>query len=229
MKKTRLVETSLYYKIKKALSIKKSGETVITSEEKAVFNLKYNNIDESSEIHVYINDILQDTDKYSLNYPDGSVRLYSPVPANTKVSFTYSYCPVYIYEEGLNPKSDHFKYPAVAIYEDTSAQRPFELGNSKKETSSDWIIEVWCEFGGERNDITDTILEMFDEEIEIIDYNLAFPTKRDGTLNEDFNYDNQIITYATCDSINCSKAGSLDIGIKPKYLSEILINLKYIV
>lgn len=230
MKKTRLVESSLHYRIKQGLSLHKTGESIVTTKAQSVFYLKHSNMDESAEVKAYVGGILQENTAYTVNYVKGSVTFSSPLPIGSEVSFDYSYCPFFFYEEGVSPQSsDDFKYPAIAIYEDGSSLHPYELGNSGKETYADWIIEVWCELGGERNDATDAILEIFDEEIAIIDYNQSFPILRDGTRNEGFNPDAQTIAYASCESINCTKSGSLDIGKKPRYLSEIFVSLKYMI
>jgi hypothetical protein len=70
------------------------------------------------------------------------------------------------------------------------------------------------------------VVDFFEEgDMRVIDYNIAFPTNADGTINTNYNEDNQIIGYMYCGSINYRKVGSLDIGEKPKFLTEIFADL----
>lgn len=224
MKITRLTELSLYYKVKEQFKARKTAE-ILKSADFLTYNLKYTNIQLNETVSVYIGGVLQNTG-YTLDYIQGIVRFDTALNATSVVTADYSYCTFNIYDEGVSPTSNEFKYPAIAIYETDSSDEPFELGNSKKERTSNWVLEVWTERGGESNDAKDTLLELFEGNLDIIDFNLAFPTNRDGSKNESFATDSRVIGYGTVESINSGKSGSLDIGDKPKYLNEIFVEFK---
>jgi hypothetical protein len=225
MEKTRLVELTLFNKIQEALSRTRSKEKP-TSADFITYNLKYNSIQTKFPVNVYVNGSIKTTSDYSVNYINGIITFNSPLTSSDVVEVDYTYCPVTMYDESSNPESSDFKYPAVAIYELNSKGIGYELGNAKKELHPTWVIEVWAERGGERNDITDIIVDYLEEEtFGIIDYNIAFPTNSDGTINNAFNEDSQIIGYMHCGSINYRKGGSLDIGEKPRFLTEIFVDL----
>jgi hypothetical protein len=188
------------------------------------YNLKYSNIQTKNDIVVYVNNIAQSSD-YTVNYQNGIITFNSQLQSSDVVKADYWYCPINIYDEGKNPASDDFKYPAVAVYEDIANHEAYELGSSKTEKVTTWVFEVWSERGGERSDMTDTIVELLEGNIPIVDYNSGFPLDRNGNKNESFDATN-ILTYAVCDSINYTKGGSLDIGDKPKYLSQIYAVLR---
>jgi hypothetical protein len=225
LKKTRLVELSLYYAVQEALSRYRDKEKP-KSANFSVYNLKYNNIQTNSQVSVYVNGILKSNTLYSVNYIEGIIIFNTALTSSDVVEVSYTYCPINIYDESKSPTNEDFKYPAVAVYEDERTDRPFELGNPRKEMHSTWVFEVWSERGGERNDITDTIMEMFEEgNVPVVDYNINFPTNSDGSKNSSFDETSQIIGYMLCDSINYRKGGSLDIGDNPKFLSEIIVDL----
>lgn len=225
MKITRLVELSLYFKMQEILSVSRKDEKP-KSANYSTYNLKYSNVQTDYPFIVKVNNEEVDSSLYSINYRDGSITFASPLNSRDIVGVSYTYCPVNVYDESKNPSSDDFKYPAVAIYEDEREDVAVELGSNKKELHPTWIMEVWSERGGERNDITDTIMEFFEEGlIPIVNYNVAFPINEDGSKNEEFDSTSSIYGYMYCDSINYRKGGSLDIGDKPKYLSEIILDL----
>jgi hypothetical protein len=222
---TRLVELSLYYKIPDSLSRTRVKEKPKSANFK-VYNLKYNNIQVKHPIHVYVNGMEFNKNSYSVDNINGIVTLNTPITMTDVVEVTYTYCPVNIYDESTSPQSSDFKYPAVAIYEMDRVDEAIELGSNKKEKHPTWVFEVWSDRGGERNDITDDIMDMFEEgNIPVIDYNVNFPINSDGTINTNFDEITQTIGFMYCDSINYTKGGSLDIGEKPKYLSEIMADL----
>jgi hypothetical protein len=224
MKVTRLVELSLIYKVQEALSRRRSGERPKSADFRT-YNLKYNNIQTREIVTVKVNGIVKNTSDYIIDYPNGSITMITALSSSDVIEIDYTYCPVNIYDEGESPQSKDFKYPAIAIYELEREDKPFELGNHKKEMNPTWVFEVWAERGGERNDITDTIMEIFEGSVEVIDYNVEFPINSDGTKNDSFDGTSQIIGHMHCDSINYSKGGSLDIGEKPKFLTEIFADL----
>lgn len=224
MKITRLVELSLVYKIQEVLSVQRLGE-VLNSVDYKNYNLKFPNVQASLPFKIYV-DNQEQSSGFTVNYSNGIVMFDTSINPTSVVKADYYYCPVHIYDESSSAKDQNndFKYPAVAIYEDDSIHVPYELGNPTKEIHSTWVIEVCCERGGERNDITDMIMEMFNDHIDIIDYNLGFPLNTDGTKNLSFD-PNNIAGVMYADSINYNKGGSLDIGDKPKYLSQIYVDL----
>lgn len=226
MRITRLTELSLFYKIRELFTATKTGE-ILKSADFQTYNLKYTNVQLNSTINVYVNGVIQTTG-YSLDYMTGVLRFDTRFNSLTEIKIDYSYCPYSIYDEGIDPssKDNKFSYPAIAVYEATSEDEPIELGSSRRDRISDWVVEIWTENGGANSDIRDTIMELFIEEIKILDYNIAFPTNRNGSLNEMFSAEEQTIGYAIADSINSGKSGSLNIGEKPKYLSEIFVELK---
>lgn len=224
MKITRLVELSLFYRLQDILSVSRNKE-IPKSADFRTYNLKYSNVLTNYPFVVYIDDVISDSG-FSVDYLNGLIKFDIALTSVTKVQVDYTYCSVNVYDESKNPLSDDFKYPAVAIYEEEGEEVGFELGSNKKQRHSEWIFEVWSERGGERNDITDTILESFEDgTIYITDYNVAFPINSDGSKNAEFNAENQKVAVMYCDSINYSKAGSLDIGDKPMYMSQIFIDL----
>jgi hypothetical protein len=224
MQITRLVELSLHYQIRELLSVQRTGEKV-TSVDFLNYNLKYNNIITSYSVVVYKNGSTV-TSGYVFDYINGVIKFSSKQLATDVITADYYYCPFYMYDEGSNETSDDFSYPAIAIYEHNSYADPYELGNTNNELVKTFIIEVWSERGGERTDATDLIVSWINNTFPIIDYNLnGFPYNPDGTLNTSFDPTN-IVTYAFTDSINYRKGGSLDIGNKPKYFSEIYVDLK---
>jgi hypothetical protein len=225
MEKTRLVELTLYHKLQKALSRSRSREKV-TSANFLTYNLKYNSIQTDFPVTVYVNSAIQNTSSYSVDYINGLINFTTALRSVDVVEVDYTYCPINIYDESVSPQSPDFKYPAVALYELNRSDGAYELGNARKELHPRWVIEVWAERGGERNDITDMVVDFFEEgDMRVIDYNIAFPTNADGTINTNYNEDNQIIGYMYCGSINYRKGGSLDIGEKPKFLTEIFADL----
>jgi hypothetical protein len=223
MKITRLTELSLYYKIKDTLSIKRTGE-VLKSVDFLSYSLKYNNIPTAFEVVVKVDGTVA-TSGYAVDYINGLIKFISPLTASNTVTADYYFCPFNIYDEGSNESTDNLKYPAIGIYEDNADAIPFELGSSNTEKIKEFVIEVWSERGGERTDAVDTLVEMLEGNIPIINYNDGFPYNTDGTINMSFDPTN-IVAIATTDSINYSKGGSLDIGNKPKYFSEIRVDLK---
>jgi hypothetical protein len=225
MEKTRLVELSLYHKLQDALSRYRAKERP-KSADFSIYNLKYNSVQTKSPVNVYVNGSLKDISNYSIDYINGIISFNSQLTSMDVVEVDYTYCPINIYDESSNPESDDFKYPAIALYEMNRKDEAYELGNAKKEMHPTWVVEVWAERGGERNDITDMVVDMFEEgTMNVVDYNIGFPTNTDGSKNDNFNEENQIIGYMYCDSINYRKGGSLDIGDKPKFLTEIFADL----
>jgi hypothetical protein len=204
--------------------IKKTGEKPKSADFRT-YNLKYTNIQLNEEISVSVDGTLVSTG-YSVDYINGIILFESPLTSTSVVSVDYYYCPINIYIDGESPSSPEFKYPAIAIYEADSKGVPIELGSSKKERYANWVLEIWTDRGGENSDIKDTLMDFFDEELNIIDYNVDFPINRDGSKNTLFDADANTIGFATCESINSAKSGSLDIGDKPKYLNEIFVELK---
>lgn len=226
MKISRLVELALFYNVRGLFSIPKTKEVAVSADFKT-YNVKYTNIGTNHSVIVYVNDIVIDSG-FTLHYENGTIQFTTALTSTDVVKVDYWYCPINIYDEGKDPRDDTFYYPAIAIYEDEGEGQAIELGSSAQERVMNWVIEVWCERGGERNDISDTLIEHFEESnIPIINFNDGFPTNRDGSKNIGFN-PNNILTYAICDSINYSKDGSLDIGKTPKYVSRINLNLRVI-
>lgn len=223
MQITRLTELSLFYKIRDTLSIKRTGESPTTVDYKT-YTLKYNNITTSQQAVVYTGGAVV-TSGCAVDYINGVVKFNSPLTSSNAVTVDYYFCPFNIYDEGSNETTDNFKYPAIAIYEHQADTQAYELGNSATEKIKTFIIELWTERGGERTDATDQLVTMLEGSIPIIDYNQGFPYNSDGTLNTSFN-PNNTLTVAITDSINYRKGGSLDIGNKPKYFSEIYVDLK---
>jgi hypothetical protein len=225
MKVTRLTELSLYYKVQEELSRYRAKEKP-TSANFTVYNLKYNNIQINKPVTIYVNGMEKDPSLYTINYIEGIIAFNAPLTSSDVVEVSYTYCPINVYDESTSPQGTDFKYPAVAIYELVREDEAVELGSNKKELHPTWIFEVWTERGGERNDITDTIMEMFEEgSIPIIDFNIEFPVNADGSKNTNYDETTQVFGYMYCDSINYRKGGSLDIGEKPKFLSEIMADL----
>lgn len=225
MKITRLTELSLFYRIQELFTTRKTAEK-LKSADFITYNLKYSNIQINEVVNIYVNGVIQNTG-FTLNYIEGILTFDTKLTANTSVTADYTYCFANIYDEGMSPTGSNFKYPAIAIYEADSSDEPFELGNSKKERIANWVIEIWTERGGENSDFKDTIMEFFEEDgFDILDYNISFPTNRNGSKNESFLANISRIGYATVESINSGKSGSLDIGDKPKYLNEIFVEFK---
>lgn len=211
--------------IQKALSRTRLNEKP-KSANYSTYTLKYNSIQTNYPITVRINNDEVGNSEYDVDYNGGVITFKDRLSSNDVVSVDYTYCPINIYDESKNPYDNDFKYPAVAIYEEGREDEAVELGSNKKELHPTWIFEVWAERGGERNDITDIIMELFEDgTIPILDYNIAFPINSDGSKNEEFDENNQLYGYGYCDSINYRKGGSLDIGEKPKYLTEIMAEL----
>jgi hypothetical protein len=223
MKTTRLVELSLYYKLKDSLSIKRTGET-LTSVDFISYNLKYDNITTTFDVVVYVDGEIA-TSGYVVDYINGIIKFDSALSSSNIVKADYYYCPYRIYDESSSETTDNFKYPAIAIYEDETETEPYEIGTATTEKVKSYVVQVWSERGGERNDVTDSIVEILERSIPIIDYNAGFPVNNDGTKNMSFN-PNSIVTVAVSDSINYRKGGSLDIGTKPKYFAEIYVDFK---
>lgn len=226
MEITRLIELSLYYSIKKHLSISKTKEILKNeSTDFTIYNLKYSNIETEYGVEVYVNDVPYQGE-YTVDYINGVVKFLTPLLSTDIVKATYHYCPVNIYDEGTQPTTENFRYPALSIYEDETISVGYELGSVKKERRASWIVEIWAERGGERNDITDKVYRLFEENnIPLIDYNISFPTNSDGTINNSFDKLNQTIGYISVESINYDKGGSLQQGDKPKYVSHIFVDL----
>lgn len=225
MEITRLTGLSLYYKTQEMLS-----QTRIKEKPKSanfqVYNLKYINVQPKYPITVYVNGAEKDKTLYTVDYTNGMLTFNNALTSSDVVEVSYTYCPINIYDESTSPQNDDFKYPAISIYESHRTDEAIELGSNKKELHPTWILEIWTERGGERDDITDKVVEMLEEGvIPIIDYNMAFPIIDGGILNDIFNETSQTIGFMDCDSIKYHKGGSLDIGEKPKYLSEIIVEL----
>lgn len=230
MEITRLTELSLFNYIQDKLSRSRSKE-VPTSANFSTYNLKYNNVQTKYPVVVYVNNITYNSTGYKVDYINGIITFNIPLTSSDNVEVDYTYCPVNVYDESMNPQDDNFKYPAVAVYEGERKDIGFELGSNTKEMHPLWLIDIWAERGGERNDYTDMIVQLFDENssLSIVDYNIAFPTNSDGTINESFNADNQIKGYMLIDSIKYHKGGSLNIGEKPRFLTEIFLDLTIVI
>lgn len=225
MRISRLIELTLFYKLQDLFSTSKNAERISSADFKT-YNLKYTNIQPQYPVNVYVDGVLSSA--YTIDYVNGIITFASALVSTNIVTVDYTYCPVNIYDEGRNPLSQDFKYPAVAVYEDTASLHPYELGTGNREIRSYWIFEVYAERGGENNDIKDAIVDMMQEDpFPIIDYNLGFPINRDGTKNTSFD-SNNASAYANIYSINYIKGGSLDIGDKPKYMSQIHVELSII-
>jgi hypothetical protein len=224
MEITRLIELSFFHYIKDSLKRTRSKERPKSADFRT-YNLKYINILSKYPVKVYVNGQERSSTTYNVDYNNALIIFNTALTSTDVVEVDYTYCPVNVYDEGTTPKSVDFQYPAVAVYEMGSRFQAKELGSNKKEKHPTWILDVWTERGGERNDLTDSLVKMFEDgNFSIIDYNLGFPTNSDGTINSSFSEDN-IVGYMYVDSINYSKGGSLDIGDKPKFLSEIIIDL----
>lgn len=230
MEITRLVELSLFNKIQDKLSRFRSKETA-TSANFLTYNLKYNNIQTKYPVTVYVNNIPFNSSFYTVDYVNGIINFNTPLTSSDNVQVDYTYCFVNIYDESMSPTDNNFKYPAVAVYEASREDEGLELGSSVKEMHPLWVIDIWAERGGERNDYTDMIVSLFEQSDAhtIIDYNIAFPTNSDGTINPSFSESNQIKGYMYVDGIKYRKGGSLNIGEKPRFLTEILLDLTVIV
>lgn len=222
MKISRLTELSLYYMLRDTLSIKKTKD-IAKSVDFLSYSLKYNNITTTYDVVVSVNDI-EATSGFVVDYINGVVKFDTALIASDIVKVNYYYCPFNLYDESSNELTDNAKFPAIALYEDETDTRPFELGTSQTEKVKTYIIQVWSERGGERNDATDSIVEMLEGSIPIVDYNNGFPVNADGTKNLAFDSSN-IITVANTDSIKYEKGGSLDISKKPKFFAEIYVDL----
>jgi hypothetical protein len=227
---TRLVELSLFNKIQDKLSRFRSKETP-TSANFLTYNLKYNNVQTKYPVTVYVNNIPFNSSFYKVDYTNGIINFNTPLTSSDNVQVDYTYCFVNIYDESMSPTDSNFSYPAVAVYEAERKDEGLELGSNAKEMHPLWVIDVWAERGGERNDYTDMIVSLFEENDShtIIDYNIAFPVNSDGTMNQSFNEDSQIKGYMYVDSIKYHKGGSLNIGEKPRFLTEILLDLTVII
>lgn len=227
MEITRLVELSLIYRLQKELLRSRKKEKPSSADYK-MYKLKYNNIQPDDTLTVYVNGSIANKSKYVASHIEGTIVFNPALTSLDVVEVDYSYCPINIYDEGMNPKSKDFIYPAISVFEEGREDTGIELGSNKKEKNSTWIIEVWCSRGGERNDITDVVMRVFEEDsLKIIDYNLGFPTNGDGTRNDSFNESTQTIGNMRVDSINYNKGGSLDIGETPSYITEITVDLSY--
>ncbi len=223
MKISRLIELSLFYKLRELLSVKKTND-IAKSVDFISYQLKYNNISTVHDVIVKVDGSIV-LSGYSVDYLNGVIKFENGLAVDNIVKVDYYYCKFNIYDESSNETTDNFKYPAVAIYEDVTNTRAYELGSSQTEKTKTYIIQVYSEQGGERNDVTDSIVEMLEGSIGITDYNYGFPLNEDGTLNTSFN-PSQTITIAHAESINYRKGGSLDIGKKPKFFTEIIVDLK---
>lgn len=219
---TRLVGLSLFHAVQDALTVKKTGEKA-KSADFLTYTLKYKSVQPQYPVVVSVNGTPA-TD-YTMDYFNGIVKFNAALTSTDEVKVDYYYCPVKTYDESQSPLGSNFEYPAVAIYEDDSRRESIELGSSRKNIRANWIVEVWSLYGGERDDISDTLMEMFESPVEIIDYNIAFPLLEDGSTDSTFDKANQLFAYADVDSINCNKAGSLDVGDKPAYLAQIFVEL----
>lgn len=230
MEITRLVELSLFEKIQDKLSRFKSKETP-SSSNFSTYNLKYNSIRPNNPVTVYVNNIVYSSNYYSVDYNNGIINFNTPLTSSDNVQVDYTYCFVNVYDESISPIDNNFKYPAVSVFEINRKDKGLELGSTAKEMHPLWAIEVWAERGGERNDYTDMIASIFNEgdTHTIIDYNIAFPINSDGTINQSFDENSQLKGYMYVDSINYTKGGSLNIGEKPRFLSEIFLNLTIII
>lgn len=217
------MELSLYYKIREHLAIKKTNEK-LNSVDRISYPLRYNNIPALFNVVVLVNEI-EATSGYAVDYINGIVKFDTVLTVTDKVKATYYYCPFNIYNESSNETTDILKLPAIGIYEDATDTQPFELGNSRTEKTKTYVIQIWSEHGGERNDATDSIVELLEGSLPIIDYNEGFPTNEDGSKNQTFDYSKSIALAAT-DGINYRKGGSLDVGSKAKYFAEIYVDFK---
>lgn len=230
MEITRLVELSLFNKIQEKLSRFRSKE-IPTSANFLTYNLKYNNVQTKDPVTVYVNGSQYNSSLYTVDYTNGIINFNTSLTSSDKVEVDYTYCFVNIYDESMSPSDNNFKYPAVAVYEAERKDEGLELGSNAKEMHPLWMIDVWAERGGERNDYTDMIVALFEESDShtIIDYNIAFPVNSDGTINKSYNENSQIKGYMYVDSIKYHKGGSLNIGEKPRFLTEILLYLTVII
>lgn len=226
MERTRLIELSLFTKIQDKLSRSRSKETA-TSANFSTYNLKYNNVQTKYPVTVYVNNIVYNSSGYSVDYTNGIINFNVPLTSSDVVQVDYTYCYVNVYDESMSPTSNDFKYPAVAVYEANRKDVGFELGSTVREMHPVWMVDVWAERGGERNDYTDLLMQLFEEGVTlpIIDFNQGFPCNSDGTINPSYNEGSQTIAYMFIDSIKYNKGGSLNIGEKPRFLTEIILDL----
>jgi len=224
--RTRLIELSLFEQIQDKLSRSASKEIPV-SPNLLNYNLKYNNIRTQYPVNVYINGELASPSLYSVDYVNGIVNFKTARASTDVIQVDYTYCYVNVYDESMSPSDNNFKYPAVAIYEIDREDVGFELGSSIRENHPRWGIEIWAERGGERNDYTDLLMNLFEDgaTLPIIDFNVAFPINSDGTINPLYNPSTQTIAYMFIDSIKYNKGGSLNIGEKPRFLSKILVDM----
>jgi hypothetical protein len=222
MRITRLIELTLFHHVKSIFA--RTRKEKPKSADFRTYSLKYTNI-LPEEVKVYKNGFLVGNTEYFADYINSIIVFNLQQSSSDVIEVEYRYCPINIYDEGSNPSDDNFKYPAIAIFEIDSDHIGKELGSNKKEKHPTWGMEVWTERGGERHDITDTIVESLEEgTLPILNYNDGFPVESDGSINDSFDYGN-IVGYMSFDSINYRKGGSLDIGDKKKYIAEILIEL----
>jgi hypothetical protein len=225
MRTTRLIELTLFYNLQDALSQSRTKEKP-KSADFTTYNLKYINVQTKYSVTVYKNGTVVNPSQYKVDYINGMISFTAPNTSSDVIEVSYTYCPINIYDESMSPQSADFKFPAVSVYEFSREDRAFELGNPKKQMQPAWMIEVWAERGGERNDITDDVMAFFEQgSIPIIDYNIAFPTNSDGTKNTSYNESAQVVGYIYCDSINYRKGGSLNIGDQQRFLTEIIADL----
>jgi hypothetical protein len=226
MQRTRLIELSIFEKIQDRLS-RTISKGATTSANFLTYKLKYNNIRTQYPVVVYANGIVYNSSGYSVDYVNGIINFNTPLTSVDVVQVDYTYCYVNVYDESMSPSDNNFAYPAVAVYEMRRHDVGFELGNNVAEMHPRWVIEVWADRGGERNDYTDLIVNMLEEgmTLPIIDFNIAFPVNADGTINTSYSEIGQRIAYMFIDGIKYNKGGSLNIGEKPRFLTEIFVNM----
>jgi hypothetical protein len=227
MEISRLVELSIFYKLQEFMAVKRLAEKP-KSADFQTYNLKYTSIQTSFPVVVYVNSVVHSESLYTVNYINGTIKFNTALLSTDLVEVDYYYCPVRVYDEGSIPKkegdSNNISYPAIGFIEDESKYIPYEIGNSSREKHSTWIFELYSERGGERNDITDNVVEFLEGGIDVIDFNIAFPINQDGTKNINYNESAQIYGYMSADSINCIKDRSYDIGGTLKYMSHIFVD-----
>jgi len=147
-----------------------------------------------SGVNIYDVDRLLDHGEYSVNYIENTVTLN----AEPSGSVTADYKAHAITVMDAFPTGEVFEtadLPIVSVEIDESTDSPFAIGTNENFWDILIFFDIFAINDGQRMDLRDCIQKSLKGSIPIIDFSSQVPLNYDGTINENFNLDNQTMVY----------------------------------
>jgi len=213
---------SLYYHIKNHISTQVTNEQ-LTSQDYKAYQSKYKLWYEVKPI-IRLNGI--QTFDFSIDINNGTIIMDNQLTSTDIVTADYKYSLAYIYDDYPdNLENNQLKLPAISIVNEDTVEKPYQLTNGKK-INRYYVVEIWAERGTQRDDLSETVKELFDQTLPLIDFNQGFPIQN-NRINYNFDITSQTIEIMYLEEFRMYPSRTLEVGEKQKYIMSIDIMLSY--